>query len=79
MAFVSVYGEGGKLDFSSANYTIYDNDGKEIGQNRDAPSDVPHFTNFANAVREGETLNQPIADGQNGLAVVSVLERTMMF
>lgn len=64
VAFVSVYGEGGKLDFSSSNYTIFDKDGKEIGQNRDAPSDVPHFTNFANAVREGETLNQPIADGQ---------------
>lgn len=64
VAFVSVYGEGGKLDFSSANYTIYDLDGKEMGQNRDNPSDVPHFTNFANAVREGETLNQPIADGQ---------------
>jgi len=25
---------------------------------------VPHFTNFANAVREGEALNQPIEYGQ---------------
>lgn len=62
--FVSVVGEGGKIDFSSANYTIYDLDGKEIARNRENPSDVPHFTNFANAIREGETLNQPIADGQ---------------
>lgn len=63
-SFVTVYGEGGKLDFSSANYTIYDSDGKEIGKNVEPPSDIPHFTNFANAIREGETLNQPIADGQ---------------
>ncbi len=63
-AFVSVYGEGGKMDFGNSNYTIFDRDGKEIGQNREGPSDVPHFTNFASAVREGETLNQPIADGQ---------------
>ncbi|MEM1443226.1 MAG: Gfo/Idh/MocA family oxidoreductase [Verrucomicrobiota bacterium] len=63
-SFVSVYGEGGKLDFSSANYTIYDSDGEEIDKNVDPPSDIPHFTNFANAIREGETLNQPINDGQ---------------
>jgi hypothetical protein len=35
-----------------------------VEKNTDPPSDIPHFTNFANAVREGETLNQPIADGQ---------------
>ena len=62
--FVVVYGDGGMMEFSSANYTVYDEKGKEIAQNRDKPSDVPHFTNFANAVREGEALNQPIADGQ---------------
>lgn len=64
LSFVTVYGEGGKMDFSSANYVIYDSDGKEIGKNTEPPSDVPHFTNFANAVREGEKLNQPIDDGQ---------------
>ncbi len=63
-SFVSIYGEGGKLDFSSANYTIYDLDGKEVEKNVDPPSDIPHFTNFANAIREGEALNLPIKDGQ---------------
>tara|TARA_R110000850_G_scaffold66959_46_gene148691 strand:- start:1950 stop:3230 length:1281 start_codon:yes stop_codon:yes gene_type:complete len=63
-AFVSVYGDKGKLDFSTANYTIYDNDGKEVDKNTDPPSDIPHFTNFANAIRDGESLNQPISQGQ---------------
>lgn len=62
--FVSVYGEGGKVDFSTAAYTVYDPDGNEVEKNTDPPSDVPHFTNFANAVREGEALNQPIECGQ---------------
>ncbi len=63
-SFVSIYGEGGKLDFSSANYTIFDLNGKGSGKNVDPPSDIPHFTNFAKAIREGDTLNQPIKDGQ---------------
>lgn len=63
-SFVTVYGEGGKLDFSTSNFTIYDLDGKEVEKNVEPPSDIPHFTNFANAIREGEVLNQPIADGQ---------------
>lgn len=62
--FVTVYGEGGKVDFSTAAYTVYDLDGEEIEKNTDPPSDVPHFTNFANAVRDGEVLNQPIESGQ---------------
>lgn len=62
--FVSVYGEGGKVDFTTAAYTVYDLDGNEVEKNTDPPSDVPHFTNFANAVREGEALNQPIECGQ---------------
>ena len=64
LPFVSVYGEGGKIDFSSSNYTAFDLDGKEIARNRDKPSDVPHFTNFANAIREDEPLAQDIATGQ---------------
>lgn len=62
--FVTVYGEGGKVDFSTAAYTVYDLDGKEMEKNVDPPSDVPHFTNFANAIRDGEVLNQPIKSGQ---------------
>lgn len=63
--FVNIYGEGGMMKISGgAGYTVYDKDGKEIGKNTENPSDVPHFTNFAAGVREGATLNQPIADGQ---------------
>jgi len=62
--FFTVYGEGGKMDFSTAAYTIYDIEGKEVEKNTDPPSDVPHFTNFANAIREGEALNMPISEGK---------------
>jgi predicted dehydrogenase len=63
-AFVSVYGSDGKLDFGTSGWTIYDLAGKEVEKNTDPPSDVPHFTNFADAVREGTPLNQTIADAQ---------------
>ncbi|MDP4639050.1 MAG: hypothetical protein NWS30_04160, partial [Verrucomicrobiales bacterium] len=33
-------------------------------KNTDPPSDVPHFTNFADAIREGAAVNQTIADAQ---------------
>jgi len=62
--FVVVYGDGGKMDIHSANYTLYDEDGKEVEKNTEPPSDVPHFTNFADAIREGAELNQPASDGQ---------------
>ena len=52
------------MDINSANYTIYDDKGEEVAQNRDKPSDVPHFTNFVDAIREGVPLNQPIDDSQ---------------
>lgn len=64
LSFVRVYGEGGMLDFSSNNYTAYDKDGKELAKNTDPPSDVPHFTNFADAIRKDTPLNQPISSGQ---------------
>lgn len=64
LAFVSVYGSEGKLDFGTSGWTIYDLAGKQVEKNTDPPSDVPHFTNFADAVREGAPLNQTIADAQ---------------
>ncbi len=64
LSFCKIYGSEGIIDFSSSNYTHYDLDGKEVGKNRDKPSDVPHFTNFADAVRDGVPLAQPINDGE---------------
>ncbi|MEM7601308.1 MAG: Gfo/Idh/MocA family oxidoreductase [Verrucomicrobiota bacterium] len=63
-AFVTLYGDKGKMDIGTANFTAFDLDGQEIAKNVDPPSDVPHFTNFADAIREGTPLNQPIADAQ---------------
>jgi len=63
-AFVSIYGDGGKMDFGTSGWTIYDLAGKELEKNTEPPSDVPHFTNFADAIREGTALNQTIADAQ---------------
>lgn len=62
--FVTVYGEGGKWETSGKNYVIYDLDGKEIARNDALPSDVPHFENFVDAIRNDTPLNQPIAQGQ---------------
>ena len=64
LAFVTVYGEGGSMRFSSANYTVFDQAGKEVDRNREGASDVPHFANFVDAVRGGAKLNQDIANGQ---------------
>ncbi len=65
LPFVSVYGSEGKLDFSGgASWTLYDKAGKEVEKHTEAPGDIPHFTNFADAIREGKALNQSIADAQ---------------
>ncbi len=65
LAFVSIYGSEGKFDFTSgASWTIYDKDGKEVEKHTESPSDVPHFTNFVEAIREGKAPNQSIADAQ---------------
>lgn len=64
LTFLSVYGEGGKMDFTGANYNVYDLGGKLIGENKDKAGDVPHFTNFVNAIRNDEALNQEIGNGQ---------------
>ncbi len=62
--FVRIYGEGGVMDLTNSAYVAYDLDGKEIAINKEGPSDIPHFTNFADAIREDKALNQPIGDGQ---------------
>jgi predicted dehydrogenase len=63
-AFVSVYGDGGVIEFESSGYRIFDNEGKEIESSVPAFSDVHHFRNFANAIRDGEPLNAEIEDAQ---------------
>lgn len=63
--FVAVYGSAGKMDISGgASWTAFDLDGKEIENHKENPSDVPHFTNLADAVRDGAELHQTIADAQ---------------
>ncbi|MGK0184939.1 MAG: putative dehydrogenase [Verrucomicrobiales bacterium] len=63
-AFVSIYGDAGVLAFESSGYRIYDLDGKEIESNVPAFSDVHHFQNMADAVRDGAALNAEIEDAQ---------------
>jgi hypothetical protein len=46
-------------------YTIFDPAGKEVAkQSGGRASDIPHFQNFADAIREGKSLNSPISEGQ---------------
>jgi len=63
---IAFYGDKGSLLLSGANdYSILDMEGKEVEKKADGRgSDVPHFQNFADAVREGKPLNSPISEGQ---------------
>ena len=63
-AFVSAYGDGGVMSFDGGGYRIHDNDGKLVEENMPKLSDVPHFQNFADAIREGKDLNAEIGDAQ---------------
>lgn len=68
--FVAVYGSAGKMDLSGgASWAAYDLDGKEIEKHTENPGDVPHFTNLADAIREGAAVNQSIADAQISAAL----------
>lgn len=63
---VAFYGDKGSLFIGTGNeYSICDPDGKEIEKKSEGKgSDVPHFQNFADAIREGKRLNSPISEGQ---------------
>ena len=45
-------------------YTIHDLAGKEVETKSQPAGDILHFTNFVNAIRNGEKLNAEIGDGQ---------------
>lgn len=65
--FVAFYGDKGSLTMGGGNeYTIYDLNGKPIDKKSAPASDVPHFQNFADAIRNGTKLNSDIADVQKG-------------
>ena len=62
--FVAFYGEGGTLAFGSSGYEIFDPEGKVTKTVAPDFSDVHHFKNFIDAIRDGSPLNAPIADAQ---------------
>jgi predicted dehydrogenase len=63
--FVSFYGDGGVLSISGgAGYKVHDANGKETGGASGRFSDVPHFTNLADAIRTDAPLHSEIAEGQ---------------
>lgn len=62
---VTVFGTEGKMDIDyRAGWKIWDLKGKLVEEHDEAPSDVPHFTSFIDAIREGKPLHQNIADAQ---------------
>ncbi len=65
-AFVTFYGTKGTMALSSNGYTLYDQAGKETGKNSPPFTDVPHFQNLADAIRDGKALNCPAIEGQRG-------------
>ncbi|MFT4638478.1 MAG: putative dehydrogenase [Verrucomicrobiales bacterium] len=62
--FVAFYGEGGVMAFASSGYEIFDPEGKVIETVAPDFSDLHHFKNFIDAIRNGSPLNAPIADAQ---------------
>jgi predicted dehydrogenase len=65
--FVSFYGDKGMMTMSGGNdYIVYDLNGKETDKKSGGPGggDVPHFQNFADAIRENKPLNSDIREGQ---------------
>ncbi len=65
LPFLEVYGDEGSVKIGRlGDYQIYDADGIGIGGRKSTLSDIPHFGNFINAIRDGEPLNAEIRDAQ---------------
>lgn len=64
--FVMFYGTEGTMALSSNGYTLCDKGGKEAAKNEPPFTDVPHFQNLADAIRNGAKLNCPAEEGQRG-------------
>lgn len=63
-AFVTFYGDKGTLAIDGAGgYRVSDPNGKELKRVQGKTSDVLHFANFIDAIRNGSPLNAPIAEG----------------
>ncbi|MBI3878078.1 MAG: Gfo/Idh/MocA family oxidoreductase [Verrucomicrobia bacterium] len=65
--FVAFYGDAGSMTIGGGNdYTVFDMKGKEVSKKSGGPGggDVPHFQNFADAIRKNTPLNSPIVEGQ---------------
>jgi predicted dehydrogenase len=64
LPFVAFYGEGGCVENRGGGYRILDPKGKEIATGTGPGGDRGHLENFANAIRNGESLTAEIEDGQ---------------
>lgn len=65
LPFVAFYGDQGTLALDGgASYQVFDVNGKELRSVKGRFSDVPHFANFVNAIRDGTRLNAEIGDAQ---------------
>jgi predicted dehydrogenase len=60
------YGDQGLLAATETSYTILDNDGKTVNEVKTKfhGEDIPHMSNFLDAIRGNGTLNSPIEEGQ---------------
>lgn len=61
---LTFYGDGGSLSLNGNQYTLWDTTGKKIRTESGSASDVHHFANFVDAIRDGARLNSEIAVGQ---------------
>ena len=61
---VNFYGEKGTLCLAGNNYRILDLNDKVVREVKGKADDVLHFTNFHDAIRNGDRLKSGIEDGQ---------------
>jgi predicted dehydrogenase len=61
---VSFYGSGGNLVIDRASYRILDPKGEVVQEQKAEFSDVPHFENFVEAIRNGTAQTAEIEDAQ---------------
>src|SRR5262249_15654021 len=62
---INFYGEKGTMVIAGYDCRVYELDKKTVlRETKGKQEDVKHFANFADAIRDGQKLNSPIADGQ---------------
>ena len=67
LPFVAWYGDKGTMEIRDPGYRILDPEGRVVAEAKGPGSDLDHFRNFVEAIRDEARLNAPIDEGQAGI------------